>query len=321
MTPVLITIDTELSPGLHQRGWSAADNHASSVEGRAGSAAFGIGWQMDVLEAAGLTGTFFVDPMPALIYGPQILPRIIEPVLARGHEVQLHIHTEWLEWALNSPVGGRQGRCIGDFLLEDQITLIGLARDLLQAAGAPAPTAFRAGNYGADARTAVALERLGFTWDSSANAACPDVSRLAARVRGNAPMRFGALTELPITTIADLPGQVRPAQVCALSAREMAAGLTHAAAGEEPFVVVTHSFEMLSRDRRRPNRQVIDRFRRLCARVAENPRLCGVGFRDLDPDNVLAAAPRPLLSPSRPRTWARMTEQAIGTLLYERGER
>lgn len=320
MADVLITIDTELSPGLHQRGWSARANHASSIDGRVEFGSYGVGWQMDVLDAGGLTGVFFVDPMPALVHGPDILSPIVRPILARGHEVQLHIHTEWLQWAATSPVEGRQGRCIGDFSLADQVTLLTLARDLLEAAGAPRPTAFRAGNYGANRDTITALAQLGFAWDSSANAAAPDdVCGLAGDVRGNAPLAHGGLVELPVATIADRPGNRRPAQVCALSAREMRAGLRHAAGGDEPFVVVCHSFEMLSRDRRRPNRLVIDRFRRLCAAIQADNRLRGVGFRDLDPARLLAAPPRALLSPGRWRTWARMGEQALGSLLYERG--
>lgn len=322
MTDVLITVDTEMSPGLHQRGWSAAANRASSIEGRVGDRAWGIGWQMDVLEAHGLRGVFFIDPLPALVFGADVLPPIVQPVVARGHEAQLHLHTEWLEWATVSPVGGRRGRCIGDFTLDDQVALLDHGRDLLEAAGAPRPTAFRAGNYGADLRTAAALNRLRFGWDSSANPGAPDdASRLAWAVQGNAPRSFGRLVELPVSTIHDRPGHLRPAQICALSAREMQAGLRHAAAGEEPFVVVTHSFEMLSRDRRRPNGQAIDRFRRLCAVVAGDERLRAVGFGELDRARVLAAASRPVLSPDRWRTWARQGEQALGTLLYERGAR
>ena len=146
MTDVLITIDTELSAGLHQRGFSPGENHAASIDGVVDRGSVGIGWQMDRMEAHGLRGVFFVDPMPALIYGPDVLPPIVAPILARGHDVQLHIHTEWLAWAPSSPVCGRLGRNIGDFALEDQITLIALARDLLEEAGAPRPTAFRAGN-------------------------------------------------------------------------------------------------------------------------------------------------------------------------------
>src|SRR3546814_13013590 len=104
---------------------------------------------MDMLERHGLTGVFFVDPMPALVYGPKIIAEIVRPIVARGHEVQLHIHTEWLRFARFNPAGKLTGRNIGDFPLSAQKKLIGLSRDILVSAGAPEPHAFRAGHFGA----------------------------------------------------------------------------------------------------------------------------------------------------------------------------
>src|SRR3546814_3257986 len=103
---------------------------------------------MDMLERHGLTGVFFVDPMPALVYGPKIIAEIVRPIVARGHEVQLHIHTEWLRFARFNPAGKLTGRNIGDFPLSAQKKLIGLARAILVCAGAPEPIAFRAGTFG-----------------------------------------------------------------------------------------------------------------------------------------------------------------------------
>src|SRR3546814_7526188 len=121
---------------------------------------------MDTLDDHGLTGVFFVDPMPALVYGPKIIAEIVRPIVARVHEVQLHIHTEWLDFARFNPVGKLAGRSIGDFPLPAQKKLIGLARDILVSAGAPEPTAFRAGNFGANDDTLRALAALGFRFRS-----------------------------------------------------------------------------------------------------------------------------------------------------------
>ena len=60
---------------------------------------------------------------------------------------------------------------MADFSLDDQKRLLAVGRDLLTDAGAPPPTAFRAGNYGANDDTLRALATLGFTWDSSFNPA------------------------------------------------------------------------------------------------------------------------------------------------------
>jgi peptidoglycan/xylan/chitin deacetylase (PgdA/CDA1 family) len=122
------------------------------------------------MDAHGLKGVCFVDPMPALVYGNETIFEAVETILKRGHDVQLHIHTEWLEWTKASPVAGRTGRNLADFSRADQETLLRTARDLIIAAGAPSPVALRAGNHGANDDSLAALGALGFAWDSSFNA-------------------------------------------------------------------------------------------------------------------------------------------------------
>lgn len=320
MTSLLITVDTELSSSLHRGGASVQDNVARSIWAETPDGAFGIGWQMDLLDRHGLKGVFFLDPMPALVHGRDFLGAIVGAIVSRGHEVQLHIHTEWLEWVDNSPVGGRRGRNIGDFALDDQITLLRLARTLLEEAGAPPILAFRAGNFGANDDTLRALATIGILWDSSVNPAylgreCA-IGMAADQI---APARRFGMAELPVSGIADRPGGFRPAQICAMSTAEMRAGIRHAVKeAQDAFVIVTHSFEMLSRDRRRPNRAVIARFERLCREAARLPALRPAGFADLPP--ALADAPGRAFTraaPSRLRTGLRQAQQAWATWRYE----
>lgn len=322
MTALLITVDTELSALLHQQGASVTDNVARSIWAETPQGAFGIGWQMDVMDRHGLKGVFFLDPLPALVHGADFLEPIVTQIVGRGHEVQLHIHSEWLQWAQASPVEGRQGHNIGDFTLADQIVLLRLARQLLEQAGAPPISAFRAGNFGANDDTLHALAAVGIMWDSSVNPAY--LGRAGCGI-GLPPSLIGATrrcgtAELPVSGISDRPGGFRPAQVCAMSAVEMRVGLAHAArAGHDAYVVVTHSFEMLSRDRQRPNRTVIARFEALCAAAARMEGVRSVGFNDLPP----TMADRPAredrrVGPNRLRTALRIAEQIWATWRYER---
>lgn len=320
MTALLITVDTELSSSLHQRGVSLTDNVSRSIWAEAQGQAHGIGWQMDMLERHGLKGVFFLDPMPALVHGADFLAPIVEAIESRGHEVQMHIHTEWLAWAKESPIGGRQGRNIGDFSLDDQITLLSLAKMLLEQAGAPSITAFRAGNFGANDDTLRALAAIGVAWDSSVN---PAYLGRECSITAD-PAQIGALrlqdvVELPVSGIHDRPGHFRPAQICAMSAAEMRAGLRHAAReGQDAFTVVTHSFEMLSRDRQRPNAMVKARFVALCREAARLPQVRGVGFRDLSPTMADDSPPSQSRVPaSRIRTGLRLAQQAWATWRYE----
>ena len=273
---------------------------------------------MDRLEAFDLKGVFFVDPMPALVYGPDIVARIVEPIVARGHEVQLHIHTEWLAWSAHAPVKAR-GQNVGDFDLGEQKALIAFARDLLMTAGAPASIAFRAGNYGANDDTLRALTATGIAWDSSFNPAYRGAPcRIDLTDDAIDPVTRCGVKELPVAAIFDTPGHIRHAQICALSSREMAAALTHAADTRRPaFAIVTHSFEMLSRDRKRPNRAVMRRFEAICRHIADSKTLVSAGFADL-PDAVPDQVAGERLAPDRLRTFARQVEQAVATLRYER---
>lgn len=318
MTHALITVDTELSASRQARGLSVADNVAQSITGRTAKGDYGIGWQMDRMAERGAKGVYFVDPMPGLVHGPSVVEQMVDPILKRGHEVQIHIHPEWLGWAKDSPVEGRTGRNIGDFSFDDQIALIGWARDALVAAGAPAPNAFRAGNYGANDDTLRALATLGIAWDSSYNA---DYAGSDCRITLSPdtidPVSVHGVTEAPIAGIWDTPGHFRPAQVCALSAWEMREGLRHAARTDaHSFVVVTHSFEMLSRDRQRANPSVMKRFVALCDAIAGTEDAESCGFADLP--SVARRAARTRLAPSPLRTYARLAEQAFATLRFEK---
>lgn len=318
VTRAIISFDTELSAGLYQRGSDARANFESSILGRCREGDFGIHFQMDMLERHGLAGVFFVDPMPALVYGPEVIDAIVEPIVARGHEVQVHIHTEWLAFARFNPVGRLTGRNIGDFPLAAQKKLIALARGILIGAGAPKPTAFRAGNFGANDDTLRALAALGFRFDSSFNGAYQGHGCAISLDASNLGMRtHHGVVEIPVSGVMDRASRFRPAQLCAMSEQEMRDALDHSAAsGAIQFSAFSHSFELLSRDREVPNRLAISRMEALCRAVADDARVTSGGFATLPgpperPARIGIAAPKPL------RTLRRTIEQGFGYLAHE----
>lgn len=318
MTAVLITVDTELSARLHRQGHSAGSNYESSILGRCPEGEFGIGWQMDVLDRSGLKAVFFVDPLPALVLGEAVIADIVSLILDRGHDVQLHAHTEWLEWAGESPVNGRRGRDMADFSMADQTALLRYGADVIERAGAPRPVAFRAGNYGANDDTLRSLGAIGIRWDSSVNPAFLGTTcRVDLSPSRNLPIEHEGLIELPVSGLFDRPGHFRPAQICALSAWEMRTALHHAADKKYPvFTIVTHSFEMLSRDRARPNRAVMKRFATMARVIGAHPGMSTATFSSLA--LPLRSDDLPRLAPSRLRTLSRIAAQAFATLRYER---
>jgi peptidoglycan/xylan/chitin deacetylase (PgdA/CDA1 family) len=307
-TRVLLTVDTELRWDGHVRGASWRENLALSYD----PAGVGTGYQLGRLAEHGLKACFFVDPMPALVHGIEPIRRMVEPILAAGQEVQLHLHPSWAD--LSNPVFE-----LIEFDGERQRDLIRTARDLLIEAGAPTPVAFRSGSYAANLATLEALAALGIRYDSSHNGSHhPDPSDLPLDPRQMAPALLAGVVEIPITQIGQRSGRLRHLQIGAVSFDEMRAALLHAADSGHPMVnIVGHSFELAARGGTRANAVLVRRFEKLCRFLADHRgRLPTAHFTELA-DLPLEAQASPL--PARAlRTASRMIQQAWGNAVYER---
>ena len=319
-TAVLYTVDTELSPGLHRRGVSPDENMRIGVMGQGSDGEWGIAHQIRKLNEHRLKGVFFVEALCASVVGNDILKRVVDPILAGGHEVQLHIHTEWLRWAQTNIADGTQGENIADFDLPTQARLLAFGTEALQRAGAPAPIAFRAGNYGANDNTLRALARVGIKYDASHNQAyLGDTCRLSGPGPLYAPREIEGVTEVPITFFEDYPGHARPLQLCAVSAGEMRWALMESIQQERPTaVVVSHSFELLNATRTRGNPLLVRRFDAFCDLMSEmKAGARSSGFADLSLEDAPHA--HATLKSNSLRTTRRVVEQVFGRLAYDRG--
>lgn len=321
MTLVYFTVDTEYEPGFTARRGpgSRAANFARSIRGENRDEPVGIEWQMDRLGAHGLKAVFFVDPLPALLWGVESVADIVGPIVERGHDVQLHLHTEWLAIAGSAnPLDGRTGTNIADFGFEDQCALLDLGRSLLQSAGAPRPIAFRAGNYGANDDTLRALAAIGMTHDSSHAPGIPDSAcRIGLGPQDLLPVRRHGVVEVPIGCIDSLGKGMRHAQLTALSSRELHAAIRHARDNAlSGFTIVSHSFELLSRDRRRTNRIVKRRFEKLCAWIERTRGVTTGTYADNPPRPAGEDAEAPLLPANPVAATLRVAEQAVSNALY-----
>ncbi|MEO0499455.1 MAG: polysaccharide deacetylase family protein [Pseudomonadota bacterium] len=313
---VLYTVDTELSLMMQLRGRTPEDNYRSAILGETSRGAFGIPHQLDRLDAHGLKGVFFVEALHTATIGDDMLKRIVDLIATRGHEVQLHCHIEWLwfhDGAMRLP---REKQSLTHLTLAEQTELLGIAKTALERAGVR-PTAFRAGNYGANDETVKALASLGIEWDSSYNRTSAD-SHIDVDPATIRPVLRDGVVEVPVSWFMDRPGSARHAQLCAASAVEFAHALNRAHAAAHPlFTIVSHSFELLNRARTRPHPFVVRRFERLCEMLAAAPAAT-VGFRDLDARELTRHGPVPPIRSNLARTGLRMAEQAIGNFLYER---
>jgi hypothetical protein len=316
MLNVLYTVDTELWPW----GWddSSAGMQAAmdlDIRGHTSKGNYGVQFQIDLLDQHGLTGVFLVESLFASAKGTELLRQITDPIRAGGHEVQLHLHTEWLDRMPGVDlVDGHTGQNMADFSEPHQTRLIEVGLANLQEAGNDLSTAFRAGNYGADNRTLPALARNGVKYDTSYNychlgGACRmDYEDVLLQ-----PVLIDGVIEVPVNHFRDRPGGLRHTQLMACSFAEMRAMLLRAHELEwHTFVIVSHSFELINRVKRAPDMMVIRRFERLCQFLAENTdrfRVCG--FNDLGPDLLVHFADQPELKSNALRTLQRVSEQAL----------
>jgi hypothetical protein len=320
MTSVLVTIDTELSPAAYQRGASTTENYDSAILGRVADGEWGIKYQIGRLNEHGVKGVFLVEALSADVVGLDFLKRTIDPILSAGHEVQLHVHTEWLSWIAHDPVDGRRGRNIADFGYDDQCRLLTLGIENLLKAGAPRPIAFRAGNYGANNDTLRALASVGIRYDTSYSFPylgnpCTIMTKAALLD----PVWLDGVIEVPVAFFTDYPDHSRHFQLCAVSNSEMRTVLEQSIAQQrKSAVIVSHSFELLNRARSRANPIVVRRFENLCRMLSEM-KACApaLGFFDLDQSAVTESSGH--VAPLQSGAWqtaSRMVEQAVGTFLY-----
>ena len=265
MPQVFLTIDTELAWGREAAGGGGAPGGGGSIE----PGGVGLQWQLACLKRHGLKATFFVDPMPARVYGLDPFRRIVDAVLAAGQEVQLHCHPNWIE------ARGDDRRAHASFELIDwsahgQRALLAEAIEQLMAAGAPLPVAFRSGSYSANDDTLAALASLGIGYDTSHNGAHhPWPSAIGLPPSRIAPVARRGVIEVPVTVIEDTAGVWRNFQICALSAGEMRAALDHAIAAQHAAtVIVGHSFELATRAGVARNGVHVHRFAALCRLLA-----------------------------------------------------
>lgn len=304
MVNVFLTVDVE----IWCDGWLDIDRKFPDafqryIIGRTPDGEFGLRYQAQELRKHGLSGVFFVEPMFSGRFGTEPLKEIVGTLREGQQDVQLHLHTEWLdEWAtplLDCSGGKRQ--FLRQFSLEDQRIVVKDGVRRLHEAGAPTPIAFRAGSFGFNADTLRALVQSGLRLDFSYNAA---QSGLESGVAPGAMLTdvswHDGIIEAPMTVYRTGTGKLRHAQLGACSWREMEALLWQAVErGQSAFVILWHNFELLSPSKTRVDSVVLSRFQRLCAFLAKHKDV----FRTSRAEELIAIRPAPQGLPLRGSPW------------------
>ncbi len=313
MLDVFFTVDVE----IWCSGWSDLDSKFPDafkryVYGPTPQGSFGLPYQMDLLNRHGLKGVFFVEPLFSLRFGQAALDEIVGLIQERGHEVQLHLHTEWADEAalLVLPAVPEKRQHLRYFSREEQAILIAKGLELLKRAGVQDITAFRAGSFAFNRDTLLALADVGIPIDSSYNASMfGSDSGVRPGERMVEPFELDRVYEYPMAVFEDGTSSMRHAQLTACSFSEMEGLLWQALEQQrQSFVILSHGFELLNRAKDRPDAVVVDRFHKLCSFLDKNRGSFNVrGFHGLTPAPVVKQ-PAPLRSPLH-RTGRRMVEQ------------
>lgn len=321
---VYLTIDTEFWP---RRTYHHPDDYVPDFErdvlGRTSAGSFGLEYQLDLLTSHRLQAVFFVEPLCVHAVGEAPVKRTVDLIRAGKQEVQLHLHTEWLQWMPEPLLPTARGEHMHHFSLEDQTRLVEAGLAVLRNCGIEDVCAFRAGNYGANLDTLRALARNRILFDSSHNtnylgSAC-DMESIGKVLQ---PMEACGVREFPITFFRDFRGRNRHLQLTANSIGELRNTLLDAWSRRwQSVVIVSHSFELIKgRNKRsrlaRPDTIVIRRFRALCEFLDENrDKFRTSVFSEKPTTNVNADQDVTPLRVRRVDTCLRLVEQALRRIL------
>ncbi|NRR30564.1 hypothetical protein HSX11_10225 [Oxalobacteraceae bacterium] len=292
--PVFLTVDTELWPA--QAGWPRrplpASKHdfseelAVDIHGQTSAGCYGLPYQIGCFNRHGLRATYFVEALFSQREGgAAALAHICGLIQRGGHEVQLHLHGEWLA-ELDHPVQPRRHcQYLSQLPLAAQSELIKTGIAALAQAGVPGVQAFRAGSYGANLDTLRALAQNGMHVDSSYNPSYLNGQWGSRRI--DQPCRIDGVWEFPIASFHDFARHSRHAQLSACSSAELRHALLSAWRARWPaFVIVLHSFELIRKNGPgklpSPHSRNIARLERLCSFLAsERERLPTAVFSEL----------------------------------------
>lgn len=314
MLDVFFTVDVE----IWCDGWQNIEEKFPAcfqkyIYGPTAAGSFGLPYQLEVLNQHGLSGVFFIEPLFSTRFGEQPLAEIVELIREGGQEIQLHLHTEWVDESrqpLLANISGKRQH-LRYFSKDEQTTLISAGIGLLKRAGAGDINAFRAGSFGFNRDTLGALAACGIAIDSSYNASIfgPD-SGVMPGVTVVEPVECDSVFEYPMTVFNDGTGKLRHTQLTSCSFREMEGLLWQALeSGRSSFTILSHSFELLNQAKDRADDVVVRRFQQLCSFLEKNRDVFRTrGFQDLKP-HIPKQQPIPLASPIW-KTGERMIEQA-----------
>ena len=279
MLRVVISVDTETSSGCSGRSCNPVPME-ERIYGRRSEGDYGVPLIMDLLEKHGMKGVFFVNSTLDAYYPEDAIREMVQSIVKRGHDVQLHLHPEFRcfkfcnedDLKCRSACVNRENRLAGN-TVSQQRALIEEGLDNLERWAGYRPVSFRAGSFRADENTLEALRQAGVLMDSSLGG--PDHPLARLRPPNRATEERG-LVELPVFHFTSLKlggyTQHRRFDLESNSFAEMKAVLEQAIRhGSGTVMTILHSFSFCRPEGGCPNRRAIEDFDRLLGWLATTP--------------------------------------------------
>jgi len=188
---LIITIDTEVG----EKAKNFKDGFEKLVIGKIGDEFYGVPKIMEISEKYDFKCVFFVDVYEYKRFGEEKFKLLCQEIDKRGHEVGLHSHPSYAydENRIN----------MYEYSLEEQIKIIKDGKELIKKWIGKYPVAHRAGNYGANDETLIALKENNIFIDSSFFYKHPNSKINAPTI--NTPVLYKDVLQFPVTVVKKFP--------------------------------------------------------------------------------------------------------------------
>lgn len=242
MIDVLLTFDLEFSAG---GAFTRPDLYKPLCKDyvwlNQGAESLGLGFCLDTLEQHGITGVFFTEACNAAIHGIDEMGKIVEEVVRRGHDVQLHLHPAWMQ-------NERKKRqdSFAKLSRDEAIECVAFGVDIYRQWLNKPPISVRTGGLHVGETFYEALQASNISCSSSICLPIywPKNERLQ---KHSGAHLINGIVELPVTSVETTLGRntkYRPLQITSCSTSEIIYALEFAYNNNiSPVVILSHHFE------------------------------------------------------------------------------
>jgi len=188
---IIITIDTEVG----EKAKNFDGGFEKLVMGNINNEFYGVPKIMEIAKNYGFKCEFFVDVYEYKKFGEDNFKNLCQMIDKKAHSVALHTHPSYAY--------DKDRINMYEYSLEEQIEIIKEGKELIKKWIDKEPIAHRAGNYGANDNTLIALRENGIFIDSSFFYKHPNSKINAPTI--NTPILYKDILQFPVTVAKNFP--------------------------------------------------------------------------------------------------------------------